>query len=491
MTKKAKITVALSATAMMMMAGSAVSFAATAGWNASGDSWQYLNSNGNAVTDAWKKSGDYYFYLDSDGYIAKDKLVEDDDEYYYVNDDGVMVKNSWRYLTADDDDDARWYYFGSDGKAYKNKNSTMENSDLKTINGKKYAFDEEGRMLYGWIEKDSLDVTEDDDDDAWKTATYYFGDENDGAATIGWIQLAVEDESNDDFDGTYWFYFDSNGKKTTSAKKKINGITYRFNTEDGHMLTGWAATDSDIPSSGSEVVHMNDSGTMAKKSWVWAIPDEDYDRDDYEEDEYSWWYTDSSGKIVKDQVKKINGKKYVFDSIGRMQTGLVYVNGSDITPQEDLDELTQDDLYEAKLDNLYYFSDDEEKDGSMKYGYQTIELGDDTYQFYFDRSSGEGKTDFISKIKKFTVSGLVLKADSGEDTYAGVKATGTKNAWDVADDFDGLVYGSSISTDGSYVLINTAGTVQTNRKNIKSSNDMYFSTDENGFVTYVGTEKQA
>lgn len=491
MTKKTKVTAALSATALMMIAGTAVSFAATAGWSESGDSWQFLNSKGEAVTSSWRKSGDYSFYLDSDGYIAKDKIIEDNSEYYYVNEDGAMVTNTWKYLASDSDEDARWYYFGSDGKAFRNKNSSMENSDLKTINSKKYAFDEEGKMLYGWIAKDSLEVADSDDNDAWKSATYYFGDANDGAASIGWAQLTVEDENNDDFEGNYWFYFDNNGKKTTTAKKKINGVYYRFNTEDGHMLTGWAATDSDVASSGAEVVHMSDSGDMAKKSWVWAIPDEEYDKDDYDEDEYSWWYTDSSGKVVKNQVKKINGKKYVFDSIGRMGYGLVYVNGNTITAKGDFDDITEEDMYELKLDHLYYFSNDESKDGSMKYGYQNIELGDDTYQFYFDKSSGEGKTSFVSKIKKFTVSGIVLKADTGEDTYAGVKATGTKNAWDVADDFTDLVYGTSISTDGSYVLINSAGTVQTNKKNVKSSNDLYFCTDADGYVTYVGSEKMA
>lgn len=489
MTKNAKITAALSATALMMIAGSAVSFAATAGWNAVGDSWQYLNASGTPVTDTWRKSGDDQFYLDADGYIAKDSLIEDDSEYYYVNEDGAMVKNTWKYLKDTDDGDSRWYYFGSDGKAYRNKDSKMDTSDLKTINGKKYAFDEEGKMLYGWIDKESLEIADDDDNDAWKNASYYFGDEQDGAAAIGWAQLEAYDDDNDDSDGTYWFYFDQNGKKVTNAKKKINGITYRFNTSDGHMLTGWAATDSDAASAGSEVVHMDDSGTMAKNSWVWAIPAEEYDADDYNEDEYSWWYTNASGKVIKNQVKKIKGKKYVFDSIGRMLTELVYVNGDTIAKVGDLDEIEKADLMELQLDHLYYFSNDEEKDGAMKYGYMNLELGDDTYQFYFNQSSGEATTGFISKIKKFTVSGLVLKADNDNDSYAGVKATGTKNAWDVASDFTDLVYGTDIPADGNYVLVNTAGTVQTSKKNVKSKDDVYFSTDANGYVTYVGTEK--
>lgn len=489
MKKSTKMVATLSASALMMIAGSAVSFAATAGWNAVGDTWQYLNSRGEAVTDAWKQSGDLSYYLDSDGYLTKDKLIQVNDDYYYMNADGAMVKNSWKYLTSDDDDEARWYYFGSDGKAYRSKSSTL--GSLKTINDKKYAFDEDGKMLYGWIAKDNLEIADDDDKETWKSATYYFGDAQDGAAAIGWKQIAVDDDDNEDsdFDGTYWFYFDSNGKKTTSAKKKINGITYSFNTTDGHMLTGWAATDSNIATAGNDIKHMDDSGTMAKNQWVWAIPAENYDRKDYDEDEYSWWYTDNTGKVIKNKVKKINSKKYAFDSIGRMQTGLVYVN-NDVISIGDLDEISRADLLELQMNHVYYFSNDEEKDGSMKFGYQNIELDDDTYQFYFNTSSGEGQTGFISKIKKFTVSGIVLKADKDVDTYAGVSATGTKNSWTISSDFTDLVYGTDISTDGSYVLINTSGAVQTNRKNIKTDNDLYISTDADGYVTYVGTEKQ-
>lgn len=489
MKKSTKVMATLSASALMMIAGSASVFAATAGWNAVGDTWQYLNARGEVVTDAWKQSGDLSFYLDSDGYLTKDKLIQVNDEYYYLNSDGAMVKNSWLNLSSEDDDETRWYYFGSDGKAYRSKTSSV--GSLKTINGKKYAFDEEGKMLYGWIAKDSLDIADDDDKEAWKSATYYFGDAQDGAATIGWRLIAVDDDDNEDsnFDGTYWFYFDTNGKKTTSAKKKINNVSYSFNTTDGHMLTGWAATDSNIATAGSDIKHMDDSGSMAKNQWVWAIPAEDYDREDYDNDEYSWWYTNSSGKVIKNQVKKINGKKYAFDSIGRMQTGLVYVN-DDVVSIGDLDEISRNDLLELQLNHIYYFSGDEEKDGAMKFGYQNIELDDDTYQFYFNTSSGEGLTGFISKIKKFTVSGVVLKADKDTDTYAGVRATGTKNSWSISSDFTDLVYGSDISTDGSYVLINTSGTVQTNRKNIKTDNDLYISTDADGYVTYVSAEKQ-
>lgn len=42
--------------------------------------------------------------------------------------------------------------------------------NAKVINGKKYAFDTDGKMLHGWV-KDGERQT---DDDAWKDAEYYW-----------------------------------------------------------------------------------------------------------------------------------------------------------------------------------------------------------------------------------------------------------------------------------------------------------------------------
>lgn len=113
--------------------------------------------------------------------MAVSQLVEDNDNYYYVDESGVMVRNQWRELENDDpqDDDESdtvWYYFGADGKAYKAKDSGRVN--FKTIvraDGatKKYAFDEEGKMLYGWIDEQGERQT---GDDAWQTGLYYLED---------------------------------------------------------------------------------------------------------------------------------------------------------------------------------------------------------------------------------------------------------------------------------------------------------------------------
>ena len=120
--------------------------------------WYYYDRDGSYVTEEWKKSGNYWFWLDDDGEMATDMLVEDDDDYYYVEVNGVMVTNRWVAVDNEDagdedEPDQYWYYFQSNGKAYKGSDNSST-TKFKTINGKKYAFDDEGRMLYGWVSND-------------------------------------------------------------------------------------------------------------------------------------------------------------------------------------------------------------------------------------------------------------------------------------------------------------------------------------------------
>ena len=492
MRKQTKIVAALSATALLALGASAVTFAA--GWDNSTGTWQYLDNNGSAVTDVWRKSGDYWFYLDSDGNMATDTLVEKDDDKYYVNAEGAMVTNQWVALDSDsydtnsDDGEAeyRWYYFGSDGKAYRNKKSstTVTTSELKTINGKKYAFDADGKMLYGWVNADNADIQT--DDAAWQTSKYYFGGWNDGAAVTGWVQLTVDTtgiEEDSDTD-TYWFYFDGNGKKQTSKKKTINGAAYYFD-EYGRMVDEWAdasAKDA-VSASTSDLSYVNGDGAVRKNQWVWAVADETfcdtYDLDDYEDDDYSWWWTQSNGKVFKNGLKKIKGKYYAFDVYGRMISGVARkdgdtfytsVNGTDYT------DLTGAEFKANNEAGTYYLFGEETKDGSRKTGYQNVEFDDDTYQMYFD-SNGKATSGYVSKIKKYTKNGVVLKADNDAGNYAVINDEGTD-----------VEYESNGANLLDKVLVNASGTVQKSVKNLKDNNDVYYYTNYDGTVAYYGNK---
>ena len=178
MRKQTKVVAVASAAALLAIGGAMTSFAAQ-GWVEEDGTWYYYDKDGNRVENEWKKSGDNWFFLDGEegGAMATDALIEDDDDTYYVDANGVMVTNTWVKVVnedQDDDDDPaeyRYYYMQSNGKAYKAGDSGK--TKFKTIDGKKYAFDEDSKMLYGWVNEDDSTLATDDSD--WEQATYYMG----------------------------------------------------------------------------------------------------------------------------------------------------------------------------------------------------------------------------------------------------------------------------------------------------------------------------
>ena len=185
------------------------------GWDNTTGKWRYL-VNGSPITDEWKSANGKWFYLDTDGNMVTDKLIEDvNGPIYYVNKYGAMVTETWKAVAFEEGDevlvkdaDYWWMYFGSDGKAYKCKLSGKY--VIRDIKGKKYAFDENGHMLYGWINKGSSKLL-DSDPYAWQHATYYFGDWNDGAMTIGQRNIVIACKNEGEYERK--FTFDQNGEK--------------------------------------------------------------------------------------------------------------------------------------------------------------------------------------------------------------------------------------------------------------------------------------
>lgn len=132
---------------------------------------------------------------------------------------------------SDGEPDEWWYYFQSNGKAVK-KSSGADRAKLISLPSKsgtaKYIFDENGRMMSGWINENGEMLT---DDDAWREGVYYAGDSDDGKVVNGWKYLTADNDEETDRDGDgYWFYFKTDGKKITDTDSKtINGKKYRFN----------------------------------------------------------------------------------------------------------------------------------------------------------------------------------------------------------------------------------------------------------------------
>ena len=490
--------------ALSMMAVTGITSYAVTGWVDEGGTWYYYEDDDEYAYDEWKRSGDHYFYLGSDGAMLTDTLIDDGSNYYYVNETGAMVTDQWVLIddeTAGTETDSGyvWYYFGSNGRAYK-KSSSSTSISKRTIGGKTYAFDEEGHMLYGWVDADG-NILE-DTDDPFVSAEYYFGDWNDGSMHEGWLEYEAGTDASsnvstvdyEDYD-KLWFYFGTNGKKYYAdssedvVTKTIGGVKYAFD-QNGVMLSDWIETDSSTSSDASgsvvetsNIKYFSDSydGHLRTKSWIYAIPSEEIDQEDYNDSTYRWFYSGSNGSIYKDDIKTINGKKYAFDENGIMQAEFVIMNDeTGFVAQYDASDLSSSDFIDGDIaqilsededNHLYYFSGDEENDGSMKTGKSiNIELDDGTYTFGF-KTSGKayGETEIEESSNKYYQNGLLLKASS-DYKYGVIRIP------DAADQDDGY----------KYVVVTTSGAEVTGtRKYVKDSDGNYIIIMDSEYYGYL------
>ncbi len=472
--KKRRLPQIVAAAAVMAMVAAAPAFAAS-GWVMEDGQWTWQDRKGDRVTDTWKKNdkGDHWFYLKDDGYMAVSQLVERDDDLFYVNEDGAMVRNEWRLLEDDSDDEAYtngtcWYYFDSSGKAVKNTSGKVK---LTTINGKRYIFDENGRMLYGWVTEDGTMV---DDDSDWASGLYYCRDEDNGAVVVNdWRLIQVDDpEGDDDAEENYWFYFGANGKKIVDATKTINKRKYQFD-ERGVAQFKWNFSTASNASSGTatspvasasnyKYYNMPDQCWLAT-GWVYTVPDENVDPEAHADDEPYWFYMDKNGKQAVSQIKTVSGYKYAFNEKGEMLEGLYAITfdqDKKIQTYEEIEDIS-DMPGEDEACSVYYFGNTP-KDGVMATKKNVeIEL-DDRYTFGF-RANGEGIHGILDNA--IYIKGRKLKADKDQKLQV-------------------------VTFAGEEYLINTSGTIQKKKTNVKDAEDTYYCTDAKGIVTYVGQEKQ-
>lgn len=485
MRKQTKLVAVLSTAALLAIGASMTSFAAQ-GWAEEDGTWVYYDSSNDRVTEEWKKSGDNWYWLDDNGEMAVDMLVEDDDDYYYVDANGVMVTNQWVAIEnedagEEDEPDHYWYYFQANGKAYTRSDNASEDSvSAKTINGKKYAFDEEGRMLYGWVSGGERQT----DDDAWKESLYYFGDEDDGAMSLGWRQISIVDDEYEDLqpgdeywdeDQDRWFYFQTSGKKVaadsddgdTLKTKTINGRKYGFD-EYGRMIADWFTETASYSTATQGVASYTSSfmyfstpedGARATKGWFKVIPGYYLHEDKYNDGDDYWYYADGDGEIYSNVIKTIKGKKYAFDNYGRMIDGLVFLQMATENGKVDSSEIAQkfaddgdipydtedafDDFvvhYAPQISSgeirSFYFGDSD--DGAMKTGRQTVDIDGDSFTFKFkDSSSSKGAGINGIDDHKLYSAGKLIEADS-DDKYQVVI---------YSEDEDGIVTMEKMDTD--------------------------------------------
>ncbi len=528
MRKQTKIAAIVSAAALLAIGASMTSFAAT-GWQEEDGTWVYYNRAGEKVANSWEYSGDNRFYLDDAGNMATDSLIEDNDDYYYVDANGAMVRNRWVAIDnesagEDNQPDVWWYYFQANGKAYKNSHASGT-IFKRVINGKTYCFDEDGKMQYGWVKKD--DGVTDYDDNAYQEAEYYFGDENDGAMSIGWREIALSDvadaedeqpgDSYWDSDQVRWFYFKASGaKQTSSTNKTINGRKYGFD-QYGRMIADWhnnslgAATYQNASRRGSSnnatatatAAYAKDfmyfsspeDGARFTKGWFKVVPGYYLNYADYDNGTDRWYYADGNGNLYAGQIKTIKGKKYAFDLKGGMIYGLALLRTDGSTIYEYADDENKYDSQDKFMETarnmssdwaFYYFSDNEDKDGSMKTGTQKISLDGESFSFNFKKGGtkkGQGVTGMSEK--KYYLGGMLLTADADNKIEVvnkttlekitvsklisdlGLTGVDASKKIGQANKGDVIYTNTGVDTDGAnltaltgnYVVVNVSGTV--------------------------------
>lgn len=528
MRKQTKIAAIVSAAALLAIGASMTSFAAT-GWQEEDGTWVYYNRAGEKVANSWEYSGDNRFYLDDAGNMATDSLIEDNDDYYYVDANGAMVRNRWVAIDnesagEDNQPDVWWYYFQANGKAYKNSHASGT-IFKRVINGKTYCFDEDGKMQYGWVKKD--DGVTDYDDNAYQEAEYYFGDENDGAMSIGWREIALSDvadaedeqpgDSYWDSDQVRWFYFKASGaKQTSSTNKTINGRKYGFDQYgrmivDRHNNSLGAATYQNASRRGSsnnaastatasyakDFMYFSspEDGARFTKGWFKVVPGYYLNYADYDNGTDRWYYADGNGNLYAGQIKTIKGKKYAFDLKGGMIYGLALLRTDGSTIYEYADNENKYDSQDKFMETarnmssdwaFYYFSDNEDKDGSMKTGTQKISLDGESFSFNFKKGGtkkGQGVTGMSEK--KYYLGGMLLTADADNKIEVvnkttlekitvsklisdlGLTGVDASKKIGQANKGDVIYTNTGVDTDGAnltaltgnYVVVNVSGTV--------------------------------
>lgn len=411
-------------------------YAAAAGWVTEDDALRYQDSDGYFLTDTWKKKDSEWYYLNEDGFISRSTAVDE----YYVDEDGKRILNQWIAVANDEEWDDEtpetyWYYYGKDGKSVVSK--------WQTIEGKDYYFNEDGHMETGLLELNGF--------------TYYLGEEDDGVMKTGWIQLENVSEEIDE--EMVWHYFDSNGRMIMNQiDRKINGSYYTF--ENGIMQTGWyklpeasaaeESTDDNAPAIASYQYYEEDGKRANGWYQMEGAPDIS------EEGElYTFYFKNGKPYHASAGVQTftVDSRRYGFNTLGEMQTGLQNV--------------TLDD----GITGTYYFG----TDGAMKTGKQVIydeDLGENqTWLFYTD---GGNKGQGVHGVRDNSVYQNGLRLDADRDLrYAPADA------------------------DGTQYLVNTTGTIQkasssskssakpelgSGYKDIKDTNDTIWTVDTNGVI---------
>jgi FOG: Glucan-binding domain (YG repeat) len=456
-------------------------------WKQTDAGWQYFDHSNQLQRSSWYQSEDRWYYLGADSIMLQNELALIDGHQYFFKGNGSMASLEWQQIETPNGE--FWFYFGRDGRAFKRTGSRFK----RVIDNKTYIFNEDGHMLTGWIDEDGNTVDENLDSQFMK-GIYYC--KEDGEMYVNsWFNYFDSfwyDEIGPNLVGTdysnyseFWFYFNRDGKKLKSdgsyiRQMNVDGKSYGFD-ENGVMKSWWSLTNkvtAEATSNDAKFYYGHIGGELLKNKWVWTWPSLEQDEDDYINQEASWWRADSDGRIYKDRIQMINGRRYAFDKIGRMQIGFVFANGySEFVGQLAPETLTSQNFKDGIMwgfgatTDLYFFSINELNDGSMQTGLEVkIELDDGLFTFGFNNAGrAYGNRNEIERVNNaYYRSGLRLEAD------------------------ESIGYGVVVDENGISRVVDTKGRIiEGNRRVIRDLEGDWIIIINNEFKAYVdGAEER-
>ena len=281
--------------------------------------WYYLNNNGQMQDTGWFKQDGTWYYISSSGARNYSQLVEIDGQKYLFDKDGKMLTGLQVY-------NGKKMVFASSGALQ----SEGKASSWQKIASNWYYYDEDGNMLTGNQEingsryyfkaSGAMQIGWQWVNDSW----HYYA--TSGALQTGWLK-----------DGDTWYYLDAKEGTMLIGLHTVNGEQYYFSTS-GAMQTGWKWLDG-------QYRYFQPSGAM-KMGWI--------------KDQGSWYYLGKETGIMLVGLHTVNGQTYYFGPNGAMQTGWKQLDGNWYYFQTDgalLKNATTPDGYKVNEEGIWKTAD--------------------------------------------------------------------------------------------------------------------------------------
>ena len=228
-----------------------------------------------------------------------------------------------------------------------------------------------------------------------------------------------------------WYCYDSSGDPYENTFCLSNGKEYYVGDDGMLVRSQWVEYDGDY-------YFVNSAGQKIVNDWRLTTP---YDDEGAEE---QWYYFQSSGKMATNKKIVYKGNTYFFDADGKMLTGWVTADGTDVVNEEN------------SINTSYTFFADETGARIEGDWVLTVEPGTDEddadadYYWYYLLSSGKVATGKRNNIKGqtyfFNEDGQMLSGwVKGVTTGTGSNADTTYTSIDGETDAEALVYDDNVS----------------------------------------------